>query len=46
MLKAVVKSAGFDLQIPLTRLTYAEALRSYGSDKPDLRLPGDGPFGS
>jgi aspartyl-tRNA synthetase len=39
MLKAVVKSAGFDLQIPLTRLTYAEALRSYGSDKPDLRLP-------
>jgi aspartyl-tRNA synthetase len=39
MLKAVVKSAGYDLQIPLTRLTYAEALRSYGSDKPDLRLP-------
>src|ERR1700681_1171599 len=39
MLKAVAKMAGYDLQIPLPRLTYEQALRSYGSDKPDLRLP-------
>ncbi|MBM3726143.1 MAG: aspartate--tRNA ligase [Acidobacteria bacterium] len=31
--------AGFDLKGPFPRMTHAEALRSYGSDKPDLRLP-------
>jgi len=39
MLKAVGKAAGCEIEIPLPRLSYAEALRSYGSDKPDLRLP-------
>ena len=39
MLKAVVKAAGVEMQIPMPRLTYEEAMRSYGSDKPDLRLP-------
>jgi len=39
MLKAVAKTAGCEIEIPLPRLSYAEALRSYGSDKPDLRLP-------
>jgi aspartyl-tRNA synthetase len=39
LLKEVCKVAGFNIQIPLPRMTYAEAMRSYGIDKPDLRLP-------
>jgi aspartyl-tRNA synthetase len=39
MLKAVCKVAGFDIEIPFPRLTYADAMRMYGSDKPDRRLP-------
>src|SRR2546423_4673904 len=38
-LKAAFAAAGVDLPTPFPRMTYDEALRQYGSDKPDLRLP-------
>ena len=39
-LKAAFASAGIALAIPFPRISYDEALRNYGTDKPDLRLPG------
>ncbi|HEY6345381.1 MAG TPA: aspartate--tRNA ligase [Bryobacteraceae bacterium] len=36
---AACKVAGFDVPATFPRLTYAEAMRAYGSDKPDLRIP-------
>jgi aspartyl-tRNA synthetase len=39
LMQAAWKEGGFDVAIPFPRLTYAEAMRSYGSDKPDMRLP-------
>jgi len=33
-------SAGVTLPTPFQKITYDEAIRQYGSDKPDLRLPG------
>ena len=35
----VCEVAGYNVPIPFPRMTYAEAMRSYGSDKPDLRVP-------
>jgi aspartyl-tRNA synthetase len=39
LMQGVVNAAGKQMDAKIPRLTFAEAIRSYGSDKPDLRLP-------
>ncbi len=39
-MKAAFAAAGVDLPIPFPRITYDESMRQFGTDKPDLRLPG------
>jgi aspartyl-tRNA synthetase len=39
LVKRICEVAGFQVQIPFPRMTYAEAMRSYGIDKPDRRIP-------
>jgi aspartyl-tRNA synthetase len=38
VLKAVWALIGYDLPLPVPRISYAEAMRRFGSDKPDLRF--------
>ncbi len=38
-LTAAFKAAGDDVKTPFPRMSYDEAIRLYGSDKPDMRLP-------
>ena len=38
-LAAAFKAGGADIQTPFPRMTYDQAMRLYGSDKPDMRLP-------
>src|SRR5246127_5278875 len=38
-LTAAFKAAGHDIKTPFPRMSYDEAIRLYGSDKPDMRLP-------
>jgi aspartyl-tRNA synthetase len=39
LVKHVCRAAGFDIDYTFPRMTYDEAMRQYGSDKPDLRIP-------
>ena len=39
LIERICTVAGFEVKAPFPRLTYAEAMRSYGSDKPDRRIP-------
>src|ERR1700734_2426844 len=39
MLQRVFEVAGFKVETPFPRMDYDEAIRLYGIDKPDLRLP-------
>ncbi|MFT4157944.1 MAG: aspartate--tRNA ligase [Microbacterium sp.] len=38
LIVAMWKTIGVEVQTPLPRLTYADAMAKYGSDKPDLRF--------
>jgi aspartyl-tRNA synthetase len=38
VVKAVWALIGYDLPLPLPRISYADAMRRFGSDKPDLRF--------
>ncbi|HUS07729.1 MAG TPA: aspartate--tRNA ligase [Bryobacteraceae bacterium] len=39
LVRRICEVAGFPAPPSFVRLTYAQAMQSYGSDKPDLRLP-------
>jgi aspartyl-tRNA synthetase len=39
LLVAAWKVGGYEIASPFPRLTYAQAMRSYGIDKPDMRIP-------
>ncbi|MGI9311860.1 MAG: aspartate--tRNA ligase [bacterium] len=41
MIDVCARAAGVELPAPIPRMTYAEAIARYGSDRPDLRLPLD-----
>ena len=38
-LAAAWRAAGLEIEVPFPRMSYDQAIRLYGSDKPDLRLP-------
>jgi aspartyl-tRNA synthetase len=39
MMGKICEAAGVAVQLPFPRLTYAQAMQRYGSDKPDCRIP-------
>src|SRR5205823_3203894 len=38
-LASAFRAAGLEIKTPFPRMTYDQAIRQYGSDKPDMRLP-------
>ena len=38
VIAAIWKSAGYDIKLPIQRITWQDAMDKYGSDKPDLRF--------
>jgi aspartyl-tRNA synthetase len=38
-LTAAFEAAGYEIKSPFPRMSYDDAIRRYGNDKPDLRLP-------
>src|ERR1700730_12290872 len=38
-LTAAFKTAGISLTTPFVQMTYDDAIKNYGIDKPDMRLP-------
>jgi aspartyl-tRNA synthetase len=45
LVQRICQTAGYTIEARFPRLTYAEAMRSYGSDKPDCRIPPMHPVG-
>src|SRR5437588_7684652 len=45
LISRVCKEAGYDIPTPFKRITYAQAMQHYGSDKPDTRIPPMHPVG-
>ncbi len=45
LIQRICEVAGCRVETPFVRLTYAEAMRGYGSDKPDCRIPPMHPVG-
>jgi aspartyl-tRNA synthetase len=45
LIQRVCAVAGFQVSAPFPRMTYADAMRHYGSDKPDRRIPPMHPVG-
>jgi aspartyl-tRNA synthetase len=39
LIEKVCEAAGYTVKAPFPRISYAEAMRSYGIDKPDCRIP-------
>lgn len=38
LIQAIWKSAGYEVSLPIKRISYQDAMDKYGSDKPDLRF--------
>jgi aspartyl-tRNA synthetase len=39
LVKRICEVAGHEVKIPFPRMSYSQAMRSYGIDKPDMRIP-------